>query len=729
MHPFQVFVVALLLLHLADSQLVEGGYYVSGKTKSECGHVAVFCKNGIKTPVQSGYYTIGGKDESTRSSERICNRGHYCVGGRKFKCDEGLVGSVLGLSSSDCSQICPAGYFCPQASVNPRECGSAEYYCPEGSKLPTKVDEGFYSTGSQSPTTRKFQKISPAGYYAVNGTMHQCPSGTFGSIAGLSTPHCEGYCSAGFYCPIASTSPKQKVCGGPDVYCTANSTHPQQVQRGYYTSKVEDLCPPGQWREYNTSYPSTMSAISTTSITSSCRMCDEGTYKVESGNDRNLCLPCPKYSSRSNKDRLSCHCYRTDEGDIPETLHFDRANGKCVSVSETFISTDNIFPSGTHMTQSSEFLCEVGFICVDGVRYPCPAGFYCDSLGLTEVSGECKAGYYCEEGSSSSTAMPCGRIDVFCPKGSKAPIFSKPGYYTNAFNSTMTRDSEVLCPPGHWCKQGVRNVCGAGRWGNSTGLSEPECNGACLEGHYCPAGSQSMKEKPCGSLQYHCPEGSAEPVLTELGYYSAYVGLDAELKTTFDSEGMAMDSQIVCERGYICSQGIKKQCPPGTFGWQYGAFNETLHCFPCKAGYFCSGDPPATNATENKCGGAEFYCPEGSKIPRYVSPGYYSIGGIDDKTRTSERICDLGHYCTGGKKFACDKGKFGDTHGLKTKNCSGFCPAGSYCENAGTITPIECPPNTYSVPGIDHCIDCGRSDLIENAEKRCRTSRSCCQYK
>ena len=332
-----------------------------------------------------------------------------------MKCDEGLIGSTLGLSSPSCSQKCIAGYFCPQASTHPRECGSAQFYCPQGSANPTKVNNGFYSTGSQSPKTQPSQTISPPGYYAVSGTKYQCPAGTFGSVTGLSTPNCEGFCLTGFHCPTGSISPKQKICGGPDFFCPSAST-PHQVQKGYYTSKVEDVCPPGQWREFNTSYPSTLSAIPTTSITSSCRLCEAGNYKVESGNDRSLCLPCPKYSSRSSKNRLSCECFRTDEGDTPEYLHFDFATGKCVSVTKSFITTDDIFSPGTHITQLDEFLCEVGFICVDGIRHPCPSGFYCDSPGLSEVSGECTAGYYCEEGSSTSTQVQCGGIYVFCPK-------------------------------------------------------------------------------------------------------------------------------------------------------------------------------------------------------------------------------------------------------------------------------------------------------------------------
>ena len=53
------------------------------------------------------------------------------------------------------------------------------------------------------------------------------------------------------------------------------------------------------------------------------------------------------------------------------------------------------------------------------------------------------------------------------------------------------------------------------------------------------------------------------------------------------------------------------------------------------------------------CGGSAFYCPEGSVQPVLVDPGFYSVGGASDTTRTGQEACEPGHYCQGGIKQEC----------------------------------------------------------------------------
>jgi len=53
-----------------------------------------------------------------------------------------------------------------------------------------------------------------------------------------------------------------------------------------------------------------------------------------------------------------------------------------------------------------------------GDCYTCPAGFFCDTLGLTDYTSKiCPAGYYCPNGSTSSTTNQCP-IGYMCPAGS-----------------------------------------------------------------------------------------------------------------------------------------------------------------------------------------------------------------------------------------------------------------------------------------------------------------------
>jgi hypothetical protein len=53
-------------------------------------------------------------------------------------------------------------------------------------------------------------------------------------------------CDAGHYCGNASTTPKQHVCGGVDVYCPEGSIAPRTADTGYYTVAA-DVGPPGHW--------------------------------------------------------------------------------------------------------------------------------------------------------------------------------------------------------------------------------------------------------------------------------------------------------------------------------------------------------------------------------------------------------------------------------------------------------------------------------------------------
>lgn len=61
-------------------------------------------------------------------------------------------------------------------------------------------------------------------------------------------------------------------------------------------------------------------------------------------------------------------------------------------------------------TRSAERLCEPGFWCEAGFRYPCEAGAYGSDFGATRgnCSGFCEAGFVCRNGSTSPEENPCG---------------------------------------------------------------------------------------------------------------------------------------------------------------------------------------------------------------------------------------------------------------------------------------------------------------------------------
>ena len=46
--------------------------------------------------------------------------------------------------------------------------------------------------------------------------------------------------------------------------------------------------------------------------------------------------------------------------------------------------------------------------------------------------------------------------------------------------------------------------CPAGRYGSAQGSSNATCDGACDVGYYCPPGSTSPRQLPCGSPSVYC---------------------------------------------------------------------------------------------------------------------------------------------------------------------------------------------------------------------------------
>ena len=201
---------------------------------------------------------IIGKD--VRSFQRRCEAGHYCVGGLRYECKPGLFGDAPGLTSAACSGVCPAGYYCPAASTAAREhvCGSgAQVYCPTQSASPTPVTVGWYtvrggannsdaplaggsadaSASAASVAIRDSQVICPVGHHCHGGEKFPCAPGRYGTKLGYaSTSHsCEGACEQGYYCPLASHTARQHMCGNNSWFCPVGSSMPIPVARGMYT--------------------------------------------------------------------------------------------------------------------------------------------------------------------------------------------------------------------------------------------------------------------------------------------------------------------------------------------------------------------------------------------------------------------------------------------------------------------------------------------------------------
>ena len=142
-----------------------------------------------------------------------------------------------------------------------------------------------------------------------------------------------------------------------------------------------------------------------------------------------------------------------------------------------------------------------------------------------------------------------------------------------------------------------------------------------------------------------------------------------------------------CEPGFYCSYGVRYPCPRGT--WGASSMLDHPSCDgPCAPGYWCpeqSTSPYGESSTTlpprlgaHECGNASVFCATGSKSPQRVFVGYYTLGGADHgRTRSSERRCTPGSYCSGdGVRRPCSKGFYGAGWGHTNRKCSGLCAAG-----------------------------------------------------
>ena len=111
-------------------------------------------------------------------------------------------------------------------------------------------------------------------------------------------------------------------------------------------------------------------------------------------------------------------------------------------------------------TCSVELLCEPGYYCKTGIKYPCPPGTFGWRYGSTteECGGKCAAGYYCPSYLDAqpdapahtiwpraphtiATPYPCGGVSFLCPKGSWYPVLVGGGNFTiggDRLNQTRT---------------------------------------------------------------------------------------------------------------------------------------------------------------------------------------------------------------------------------------------------------------------------------------------------
>lgn len=357
-------------------------------------------------------------------------------------------------------------------------------------------------------------------------------------------------------------------------------------------------------------------------------------------------------------------------------------------------------------------ICPIGSYCPAGSVKPlsCPGGQFgsVPGLGSPVCSGSCQPGYYCPPGSIKSNPYPCGNITFYCPASSSRRLFISNSYYSLPEDdaSVQYRWDQAPCDPGTYCIEGKRYSCPAGRYGNQSELTTSDCSAACPVGFYCPI--RTVNPIPCPAGTFGNSSGITNSLCSGLcapGHYCP--------------AGSTSDKQIKCAAGlYGAEFGLStKECSP--FCEVGGAPNATISAGTkfcesrsCAAGYVCP--PASTSATQQPCGGPQFYCPPHSVIPTSVLSGYYSIGRMsepknqvsdDALVRTSQVKCEPGYWCSSGIRQPCDRGSFGSEYGLSSSACNGPCAPGFLCDFAspsskqyscGLNASVYCPQGSFT---------------------------------
>ncbi len=134
-----------------------------------------------------------------------------------------------------------------------------------------------------------------------------------------------------------------------------------------------------------------------------------------------------------------------------------------------------------------------------------------------------------------------------------------------ASNTSLTRYRQFPCEPGHYCVDGLRHKCPAGRFGVHEQETSPQCSGVCAAGYFCLQASTSAYSYDCGGAEWICAVGSVAPVRVSTGHYS-----------NEDVPERLRSHETVCPVGYFCpGDGRRYPCAAGTYTDEEGTVSPT----------------------------------------------------------------------------------------------------------------------------------------------------------
>ena len=382
--------------------------------------------------------------------------------------------SYLGSTTCD---VCASGYTCAPGSTNPQQIG----------------------------------REAALGKYSVNGTVYNCPAGTYGNrTAAVSQQDGCIVCEESFYCLEGST-PYTKVPCPTGAYCPRGTSYAAQY-----------LCPAGK---YN--------AIAGKAKLGDCLLCKNGTYCPEGTSNGDIVpagyygppgtaaahehsCPAGRYSNVAGLYHAD-QCLQCERGHywlvLPVSLEMIIFNNECSHHQSTLPYPTLPYPT---------LPCPV--LPYPTLHYPILSisyrtiRYHPNSLAADTAPRACPAGRYSPDqgGHALSTCLNC-------PAGRACPYV---GMISYSFNFSR-------CHSGHYCPPATvnpnDNPCPAGRYTNATNLIDATQCDICPERVACHSGTgghDALQFVPCAAghwcgygtqfaAQHDCP----------LGRYSAATNL------------------------------------------------------------------------------------------------------------------------------------------------------------------------------------------------------------
>ncbi|KAL8424659.1 hypothetical protein Efla_006444 [Eimeria flavescens] len=629
-----------------------------------------------------------------KEPEGLCAAGHFCVNAAVTDSPQG--GEDV-CPSTTAGGFCPVGHYCPQGS-------SVPHPCPAGTLRPYRLGQELKS-------------------------CQACPAGKFCQSTGLTQP--SGGCLQGFFCSDgskASFDATQEICP-PGSKCEEGVGQPQECPAGSFQANSGGAscspCPAGFFCSHPAKEPTACSeGHYCPERTQTPLPCPPGTFRdVEGGTSAEDCFTCPP--------GMYCSTWGIG-GDLPEcpggyycplgagTLG---STASATHTERSTISVGSIFFSRSGLGRDE--LCTEGIPCIYAL--PCPGNFYCPEGSWAPLPCPAGTGHTRQGATAPSDCIKCG-AGVYCASnGTRMPCDEGFVCYGASLSSRpVDKTTGEMCPTGHFCPTGTSHprVCPLGTYGPTAGLGsacEPcpagrLCDEAglqeiediknienieddvdipsspCPKGHYCPQGTLSPRQCPVGTYndkmgQVHegaclkCPPGK---ILTPNAFRqslrerhsSGPFALNRGSQIKDSSLAYLPTSAISCPAGYVCPEGeiVPEPCPEGTVKTLAG----DSECIRCPAGRYCAHTALAVADGDGHC-----------------SPGFYCRGGATTATPTDKQTGDI-------------------------------CPEHKYCP-AGSSTPVDCPPGTYSnSTGVESCPPCTAGFTCKDgAEYECPTGGFC----